>query len=58
MTEKPKVSAQRAYQLRHKEQGLCILCSRKLVNATHCRIHRESYNRICRAYRASRKINA
>lgn len=33
-------SRQFAYQQRHRAKGLCILCSRKAVNALHCQDHR------------------
>lgn len=45
MTSK-KVSAQRAYQLRHKAQGLCVLCDRPRCKESqnHCTFHRQAVN--------------
>jgi hypothetical protein len=36
-----KVSRQRKYQLRHKNIGLCRLCSKEAVNAHYCQDHTE-----------------
>jgi hypothetical protein len=50
-----KISKQRAYQLRHKEAGLCARCSEKAVNETHCEKHRKMVNRISRKSMQRRK---
>lgn len=34
-----KVSRQRAYQIRNKAQGLCILCGKKARTKNHCDTH-------------------
>ncbi len=37
-----EMTRQQRDQIRHKESGLCIYCSRARVNATHCEQHRMS----------------
>jgi 5-methylcytosine-specific restriction endonuclease McrA len=32
------------YQLRHREQGLCMLCPRVAVSANYCERHRRKIN--------------
>jgi hypothetical protein len=36
------MSTQRTYQLKHKALGLCALCPRPAVNASHCKRHRDA----------------
>lgn len=45
------MTRQRAYQLRHLEQGLCILCPRPLANTKHCAWHQREERRIQVEYR-------
>ncbi len=47
---KRTISRQRRYQMRHYAKGLCLLCPKKAVNATHCETHRRSVNVHCREY--------
>lgn len=34
-----KVSRQRMWQIRKKESNRCVICGKKLFNATHCYKH-------------------
>ena len=39
MKKKRKISRQREWQIRHREQGLCILCSDRAVTRMYCLKH-------------------
>jgi len=39
------ISRQRAWQMRKRAAGQCVLCGKPRVNATHCETHRNDYNR-------------
>jgi len=39
------ISRQRAWQMRKRAAGLCIICGKPRVSATHCEAHRVAYNR-------------
>ena len=49
------MTRQRAYQLRHRKAGLCVLCGAKAVNANHCEYHRLSVNVVVRERQRKRK---
>ena len=46
----------REYKRLHKEQGLCVNCSRKaFTNRTLCLIHREAHRETVKRYRVQNK---
>jgi len=38
------ISRQRAWQMRKRAAGLCIICGKPRVSATHCEAHRVAFN--------------
>jgi hypothetical protein len=44
--EGAEMTRQRKYQVEHKKRGLCVLCPKRLFNATHCKTHAKKYRKM------------
>ena len=48
------MTRQRAWQLRQRKKGLCIICPMKAVTHYLCEKHRLAYNKLQRARRSKK----